>query len=73
MDGLETQMSVNADNYDGFEEMRSNEFSDKVKELKSEIHTVEKEIERRKKILFQQLLYQKLYMLMNYMNQLVKQ
>ena len=48
MDGLETQMSVNTDNYDGFEEMRSTEFSDKIKELKSEIHTVEKELEKRK-------------------------
>lgn len=61
MDGLETQMSVNADNYDGFEEMRSNEFSDKVKELKSEIHTVEKEIERRKKEYFSKSCYTKNY------------
>lgn len=50
MDALETHISVNPDNYDGFEEMRSTEFFDKVKELKEEMHTISDEIEKRKTI-----------------------
>lgn len=50
MDALETHISINPDNYDGFEEMRSTEFFDKVKELKEEIHAVSEEKEKRKTI-----------------------
>lgn len=47
-DGLETQISINPDNYEGFEEMINSDYTKEVKKLKEEITVVEHEIERRK-------------------------
>ncbi len=60
MDGLETQMSVNTDDYDGFEEMRSTEFSSKIKELKNEIQASETETKKAKVDNFPQIITPKI-------------
>lgn len=60
MDGLETQMSVNTDDYDGFEEMRSTEFSSKIKELKNEIQASETENKKAKVDNFPQIITPKI-------------
>lgn len=60
MDGLETQMSVNTDDYDGFEEMRSTEFSSKIKELKNEIQASETETKKVKADNFPQIITPKI-------------
>lgn len=47
-DGLETQISINPEEYESFEEMISSDYPRRIKKLKEEITIVEKEIERRK-------------------------
>ncbi len=47
-DGLETQISINPENYEGFEEMINSEYTKEVKRLKQEITVTEEEIKRRK-------------------------
>ena len=47
-DGLETQISVNPESYEGFEEMVNSEYTREVKRLKQEIAVTEEEIKRRK-------------------------
>ena len=47
-DGLETQICIDPDTYEGFEEMINNDYTKEVKKLKTEIAATEKELERRK-------------------------
>lgn len=47
-DGLETQISINPENYEGFEEMINSEYPKEVKRLKQEITVTEEELKRKK-------------------------
>lgn len=47
-DGLETQISINPDSYEGFEEMITSEYTKEVKKLKEELASTDKENKKTK-------------------------